>query len=506
MKTFLRWLFYGLAIVGANGLVWGICLAYLKFAPVRYTSEFTLIVPRSNSKATAKIEGVGQVDANSGEVFGTEFSDPRSDYNYILSSYPFLESVAKYLNISTGELGQPRTKAVDNSSLLTVEIKGKTGKDAQQKALAIYQIFSQKIDQLRQEEENLRSGAYQKNLDQTTEEYQKAREKLIRFQKQTGFNSPDQINLLAGSIEEFRRSKGQIDAERSAIAEQLDQLSASLGVNSSQAVQAFTLRADRLFQISLKDYADATNYLKIISKKWGDNHPEVIKARSRQLATRFGVEQRGRQLLGQTFDLEKLTLLNLNEGAALARETLYQDLISLNAKQASLTAKSEELQQKLIIFQKLYRQLILQRATYEELQRNAHIAEALFSSNVAALKGKNANAFASYPLFQLLVPPGLSEEPTTPKKTFAYLGAVLGSCLVTGGIGLLLFRSLHQQKKQAISERTATQHAAANNPETPSEIPDLPVLPEIPTSENGKVIEETPKTSVNKPNPVTESL
>lgn len=84
-------------------MVWGICLAYLKFAPVRQTSEFTLIVPRSNSKATAKVEGVGQIDANSGEVFGTEFSDPRSDYNYILASAPFWGSVAKLLKILTGE-------------------------------------------------------------------------------------------------------------------------------------------------------------------------------------------------------------------------------------------------------------------------------------------------------------------------------------------------------------------------------------------------------------------
>ena len=501
MKTLMRYFIYGVAMLGANALVWGICLAYLKIAPVRYTSQFTLIVPRSNSKAVAKVEGVGQVDANSGEVFGSEFSDPRSDYNYILASYPFLESVAKSLNISTGELGQPRTKAIDNSSLLTVEIKGKTGQEAQRKALAIYQVFTQRIDQLRREEENLRSGAYQRDLDQTTQEYRQAREKLIRFQKQTGFNSPDQINMLAASIEEFRRAKAQVDAERSALAEQLNKLSISLGVSSSQAVQAFTLRADRLFQISLKDYTDATNYLKIISKKWGDNHPEIIKARSRQLATRLGVEQRGKQLLGKTFNFGQLPLLNLNEGAVLARETLYEDLISLNAKQASLTAKSQELQQKLTIFQKLYRQLILQRATYEELQRNARIAEALFSSNVTALKGKDANAFASYPLFQLLVPPNLPEEPTTPKKTFAYLGAVLGSCLVTGGIGILFFRSLHQQKKQAIASKNET----APTPEMSSDVPEISALPEIST--NGRITEEAIEaTSINNPEPVTRSL
>ena len=198
-----------------------------------------------------------------------------------------------------------------------------------------------------------------------------------------------------------------------------------------------------------------------------------------------------------------MPLLNLNQGAALARESLYQDLISLNAKQASLTAQSQEIQQKLIIFQKLYRQLILQRATYEELQRNARIAEALFSSNLAALKGKNSNAFASYPLFQLLVPPSLPEEPTTPKKTFAYLGAVLGSCLVTGGIGILIFRNLRQQKKQAILQTSATQYATANNLEMRSEAPEIPALPETPTNENGKVSKET---SANNPAPATESL
>ncbi|MGL5032822.1 MAG: GumC family protein [Microcystaceae cyanobacterium] len=508
MKTLRRSLFYVLAIIGANALVWGICLAYLKVAPVRYTSEFTLIVPRANTKATTSIEGVGQVGTSSKEVFGAELSDPRSDYNYILVSGPFLEKVAKSLNISPKELGEPKTKAIDNSSLLRVEIKGKTGKDSQRKAFAIYETFTQTVERLRREEENLRAGAYERNLAQTTDDYRQSRDKLVRFQKRTGFNSPEQINLLAASIESLRQSKAEVDAEQTAIAEQLQQLSGSLGVNSGQAVQAFTLKADRLFQVSLKDYTDATNYIQIISDKWGDNHPEVLKARSRQLAARQTVEQRGSLLLGKTFNLEKLIQLNLNEGEVVSRDNLYEKLINFKAQRASLIAKSQAIQQKSIIFQQLYRQLILQRATYDELQRNVKIAEALFSSNLAASKGKDSNAFASYPLFQLLVPPSLPDEPTTPKKIFAYLGAIVGSLLVTGGIGLLWFRHtyyLRQAEVPTDHHLNESDHGSqtlpmllASEPEKDiSENTTPPLSSETSTTENGKITAETP---INDPN------
>ncbi len=447
MKLPWRGLSYCAAILGANAVVWGICLAYLKFAPVKYTSEFVLILPRSNTKGSINVEGVGATGNYEGEVYGSEMADPRSDYSYILTSSPFLTSVADSLKISVGELGMPKVKAVDNSSLLRIEIKGKTGNLAQQKAQAIYNNFVETVDQLRRNEENLRVNVYEKKLGKSKEAYEQAKNKLVSFQKRAGFNSPEQINLLATSIEEFRRAKAQTDTEQMAISQKLTILSNSLGVGTPQAVDAFTLKADRLFQISLKDYTDARNYLNIISKKWGDNHPEVIKANSRLLAVQQTLEKRGQTLLGKSFNLSQLTQLNLNESQALAREKFYEDLISLKAQQKSLSTKSQALQQKLSIFQQLYRQEILNRAIYEELQRDVRIAEALYSSRLGASVNKDANPFASYPLFQLLIPPNLPDTPTSPKKMFAYLGAVLGSLLTTGALGLLWFRSVHYQKQ-----------------------------------------------------------
>jgi uncharacterized protein involved in exopolysaccharide biosynthesis len=494
MRIPWRGFFFIVAILGANAMVWGICLAYLKFAPVSYTSEFILIIPRSNTKGSIDIQGVGQANDYEGEVFGSEMSDPRSDYSYLLTSYSLLEKAAKSLKISVGELGTPKTKAIDNSSLLRVEIKAKTGELARRKAQIIYDTLVKVVTQLRQDEENLRSSAYEENLEKFRGDYEIAKERLTAFQKRTGFNSPEQINLLAASIEEFRRTKAQTDTEQMAIAQQLETLSNSLGVSTPQAVQAFTLKADRLFQISLKEYTDARNYLAIISNKWGENHPEVIKARSRLLAVQQELENRGKKLLGKSFNISELTLLNLNESEVLAREKFYEDMISLKAQQKSLLAKSQMLQQKLVIFQQLYRQEILNRATYEELQRDARMAEALFSSRLGATQNKNTNPFSSYPLFQMLVSPNLPDSPTSPKKMIAYLGAVLGSLLTTGAIALLWFRSVHYAKSTVFL--------------TPSQSENLEDLDNLITEEsrpNGKLTEPTPQTLINPSPSMTES-
>lgn len=448
MRISRQSIYYFLAMITANGLLWGGCMAYLKFAPISYKSEFTLILPRTDSKTIADIEGVGQISSSRESIYATELADPRTDYKYILESSAFLDSVAKSLKISVENLGIPRTKAVDNSSILTVEIKGSSPEDALNKGSAIYKTFSQTVDQLRQEEKQLRSNNSQDNLIKTSENLKLAQEKLVSFQTRSGFNSPEQINLLGASIEEIRRSKAQVDAESSFVEKNFIELSSSLNLTSESAVQAFTLKADRLFQTTLKEYADSTNNLAILTQKLAENHPDVVRESFRQQAATDKLNQRGKQLIGESFNLSLLKLLNLNESNPVGRESLYEKIISLNAQKASLQAKSKELQKKLDNFQQLYIQQIKYRETYENLSRDLRMAETFFSSNVANTKGKDVNPFASYPLFQMLTPPSLPLKPSSPKKTFALLGAGLGSILVSTGIGLLWFRSSQIGKKQ----------------------------------------------------------
>jgi uncharacterized protein involved in exopolysaccharide biosynthesis len=431
-------------------------MAYLKFAPILYKSEFTLILPRTDSKTIADIEGVGQISSSRESIYGTELADPRTDYKYIIESPAFLSSVAKSLKISVEELGVPRTKAVDNSSILTVEIKGSSAEDALIKGSAIYKIFTQTVDQLRQEEKLLRTNNSQDNLIKTSENLKLAQEKLVSFQTRSGFNSPEQINLLGASIEEIRRTKAQVDAEHSSVDQNFRALSNSLNLTSQNAVQAFTLKADRLFQLTLQEYVDATNRLAILTEKLEENHPEVVKESFRQQAATDKLNQRGKQLIGESFNVSLLKLLNLSESNPVGRESLYENLISLNAQRTSLLAKSKELQKKMDNFQQLYIQQIKYRETYEILSRDLRIAETFFSSNVATTKGKDVNSFASYPLFQMLTPPSLPLKPSSPKKTFAFLGAGLGSILVSSGIGLLWFRSSQIEKKNINSSNFST--------------------------------------------------
>lgn len=449
MLNFVRWLLYPLVIVGSNALLWGACNTYLKMAPVIYNSEFTLILPRADSKVDTSITGFGQVASGTNSIYSTELADPRADYKFIIETDSFLSSVAKSLEITTKELGQPRIKLIDNSSILQIEMKGKSPKDAQTKAKSLHDVFFKEINRLRREEENKRDQGYSKTLDTTTNDLKIAQEKLARFQAESGFNSPEQINYLADSIEKIRQMKAEIDAEQRAVSQKLVGLSTNLNVTPKQASQAFTLQSDQLFQITLKEYSDATANLEILTKKWAEKHPEVVKERSRQQVAAESLKKQGELLLGEPINDELLSLLNLNPNnpGGSGRYTLYENIISLNAQEESLSSKSKELEQNLEKFKVLYTEQIKNRETYENLNRDLRIAEALFSSTSAQNTLSDQNVYAAYPLVQTLTKPSLPSEPSSPKKKYALLGTAFGSLLISFAICLLWVRDIQKHKK-----------------------------------------------------------
>jgi uncharacterized protein involved in exopolysaccharide biosynthesis len=446
MTNRLRWLTYPLAILGANALLWSACIAYLRLAPVRYSSQFTLILPRADARVNTSISGVGQVDSGTNSIYSTELADPRADYKYVLQTDSFLSAVAEFLGISMSELGQPRVRLVENSSIFQIEIRGNSPEDAKRKAEAIHNQFFKAIDQLRAEEEIRRDQTYRKTLERTTGELKRTQEKLARFQKESGFNSPDQLNYLADSIEKVRQLKAEIDADQQAVSRNLSALSANLNLSPQQASQAFTLQSDQLFQTVLREYSEATANLAVMLKKWGENHPDVIRERSRQRAAAATLGQRGDLLLGQPIDQQLLTLLTVTPGTVGGRAGLYENVISLSAEQASLTSKSQQLDRTLQDFKTLYTQQIRNRETYDNLNRDLRIAEALFSSSVAQTNLLGQNAFIAYPLVQTLTSASLPSEPVSPKKQYALLGTAVGSLLLTTGLALLWLRAAQKHR------------------------------------------------------------
>jgi uncharacterized protein involved in exopolysaccharide biosynthesis len=69
------------------------------------------------------------------------------------------------------------------------------------------------------------------------------------------------------------------------------------------------------------------------------------------------------------------------------------------------------------------------------------VAEAVFSSTLTRLDIGKSNASGSYPLIQVVAEPSLPDSATSPKKSYVYFGAAVGSLFSTTGLVLLWLRS-----------------------------------------------------------------
>lgn len=75
-----------------------------------------------------------------------------------------------------------------------------------------------------------------------------------------------------------------------------------------------------------------------------------------------------------------------------------------------------------------------------------------------------SNIFASYPRIQLLTPPALPEEPSSPKTLLALLGAGMSSVFFTAGFILLWMRDVkNQRRKQSVMVEPKPQTIPVNS-------------------------------------------
>jgi uncharacterized protein involved in exopolysaccharide biosynthesis len=428
-----RWGRYALVSLGTNALIWGVALGYLHFAPTKYTCEWSLILPGAGAGSSLNIADIGSVDSLTPSPFGGNSSiDPRANYKAIAESYTVLAAAAKSLNLPVQQFGKPRIKMVDQTSLLEFSIEASTPQQAQKKALALDIALENRINYLRLNEINLRQKGFGTAIASARERLEKAQRRLVDYKTQTGIVSTDQLKSLVTVVDDLRRSQIELLGQRARSDSHLGQLTQSLGLTPQQAASAFMLQVDPLFQQYMKDYSEATTSLVIYRAKWGENHPQVIKEVARQNTSQTALRKRASSLMGRSIDEATLQKLNLSSNgiSGTNRAALFQDLVSSKADASGQLGGIEG----------RLKDLAKKEFVLEGLQRDLQVAEAIFSSTLAKIDVGKTDIFASYPLVQTLLDPGLPDAPSSPKKNFVWLGTLLASALVTTGLTLLWTR------------------------------------------------------------------
>jgi uncharacterized protein involved in exopolysaccharide biosynthesis len=330
----------------------------------------------------------------------------------------------------------------DNTTILQFQIKGRTAQQAQQNSYALYRALLQKLKQLRAEEIVRRDEGTQATLKSAQTKLKAAQNHLSQYKARSGFSSQSQLSDLSSNIEQLRRQRAEAIAQQQLTTQRLQQLSSSLGLTPQQAANAFVLQSDQRFQLNLKDYSEASTTLEILRSKWGENHPQVIKERSKQQAAQMALMERSRSLTGETVDLRNLEFLQLrgsDQGSG--REGLFRDLVTVRAEQQGLRAQIQALEQQLTQLETRFASLAERESVLDTLKRDVQVAEAVFASTVAKLDLGKSDMFTAYPLVQLVAEPSLPDEPASPKTTLILLGSGLSSLFVTIGLVLLWQRN-----------------------------------------------------------------
>ncbi|WP_254568473.1 hypothetical protein [Oscillatoria sp. HE19RPO] len=445
-----RWPIYLFLGITSNLLVWGAAIAYITLKAPTYTTKWSITLPSTGSTSKVDLPGIGGASSQTDSPYRYDsHHDPRENYKYIAASDQVRSRAAQLLNLDLKAFNKPQIEIIGNSTLMEFEIVGDTPQLTQQKATALHQAFLLQLEELRQEEISDQDRNLEMLLNQSQQNLQKAQARLSEYQVTSNIISSEQLVDLSKTIEALRKQKAEVDALNRQSNARMVQIAQNLDLTPAEANEAFALQSDSLFQDYLLKYQTARGELMTLTSVYTSRHPVVLAKQQEIDQAEAELNQRSQQIVGRPFDPEIWEQTNLgNAENASKRELFFQELITFQTENVGLEAQSQELGQQIERLEKRLKTLSIQGSKLENLQRDVQIAEAVFSSTLTQLDMSKSNIFASYPRIQMLTPPALPEEPSSPKTLLALLGAGMSSVFFTAGFLLLWMRDVKNQRRK----------------------------------------------------------
>lgn len=452
-KMRLFWMPFLLLGLVANAGMWSLALFYLKVTPSSYTSSWTLSLPGTVNNTKLNLPNSGTASSEATSPYANTAQDPREIYKFIATSDLVQKAAAKELNLPPEKFGQPRIKIVNNTTLMSFELNGSTPEETQKKSFAFHKAFLARLNELRREEAAQKYAKMQGPISEAQKKLTAAQKRLSDYQVDSGLASTTQIEQLSANIEQLRKQRVEVLAQQQSSSSKLRQLSSNLEVTAPQASDAFTLKADQLFQQYLKDYNTSTATLVQLSSKYLPDNPAVVREQSKLDSVKSALLNRSQVLLGRAVDEATLAQLNIggSEQNGTSREVLFKDLVTSQVEQQGLRASVEELDKQIIQLEARLKNLAQSGSRLESLKRDMQLAEAVFTSTLASSDIGKSTIVGSYPDVQLLAEPNLPDAPTSPKKKLVLLGAGFGSLLTITGLSLL---ALYKYRETKLSGKT----------------------------------------------------
>jgi DNA-binding NarL/FixJ family response regulator/uncharacterized protein involved in exopolysaccharide biosynthesis len=440
-----RYFFLGLLI---NALLWMAAISVLKFKRPIYTSTWTLDLPASRSDTFLEVPGVGRAaETNVSPYSNIMVADPRANYKDLLSAPEVVKAAAGMVHVPLDEFAPPRVEVVPNTTLMKLGVNGKSPRDAYQNAIAVQSAFNEKIAALRQQELAQQNKGLKVALDAASERLKLAQQRLSSYKVASGLDSGEQLRDFSVNTEALRRQRAEIFGQTQDFANQLRQLSSTLGLSSQQAGDAFVLQSDAIFQQYLLGYSKTSTELTTLKSAFSDDHPQVVNKAEEKAAAHAKLFERGAQLLGHPMSEASLQQLNVSNGVSSdsTRSGLFQELIKLKGQEAGARGQVAALDEQIRLQEGQLTSLSKKKSILVNLERDVQIAEAIFTSTLGKLDLTKSSFSVAYPEISIRTKPSIPRLPSSPKVIPILLGTFLGSVLISAGLAALWYRDRRQQ-------------------------------------------------------------
>lgn len=440
-------------LLGALALAavfWIFAGLYLVVTPKMFVSRWTLILPGAGQSTTMSLESIGQSTTSVNSPYSSISLSPRVVYKELANSDLVRSKAAETLGLTYAEMGRPKIKLIDETSLMMFEMAGPTAELAQKKALALIDAFNAQLDALRRDELAKRSEAVTSNLKSYKAAVDQARQRITEIQVASGLVSINQFNEQVASLAAMRRRMADLAGELDRLREEQVRLVSRLGIEPIHASTALRLASDPGMSKVIAEYSEASGLYTSESRRLGPANPVVLALANRRDAAMARL-QRSLGQIGQG-DAKHVASLLVNNISHQAE--LLQQLVKTEAQ---ISGKSEELEtitlEKKRVEDEISR-LSSAAAKLEDLRKEQILAEAVYSSALARVDSSKSDIYGAYPIVQVVAPPTLPDGHEQPRRLYAFAGGLAGtmfSAMAWGLVWLHYFQSMKRRKKRSSS-------------------------------------------------------
>lgn len=428
---------YFVAMALPLAIIWVLAAAILLFAPDRYDSRMTLILPGTGVGASMNLESIGQASTNTASAFSSPSLSPTENYKRLLMSDIVLQDAARIAAEDGGAFPDPSIKLIDQTNLIEVRIPAGAPEVAQARMEALRTAFNDALTDLRTDEARTREDADASRIAELEQKVDEAQQALLDFQGETGLVSLNQFAERITGLDQLKASERdrRVRLEESGAA--TARLSATLNISLLEARQAMQLKADPEFQELLDRYAKTVGELSERSGTLGEAHGAIEELDAERASLRANLARRGSEISGLA-DEQVLAFADLD--ATNAREDLFSSLSQRDSDRAGNGAALAELRRQISNQSALTDTQVEQAARLADLLRDLRVAEAVFTSALARLDTNKSDPFASYPLVQTLESPSLPDAKSSPSPMLVVGGALAATIFLAIGFLLLWLR------------------------------------------------------------------